>query len=195
MKMSKYYLDIETTGLNPNENKIISIQTAFIDEKNKKFRNIKVYMHDDEAIILENFFRDYREIINKYGVFGYIFVGYNIQFDLVFLWKKARVHGIEIPFTSFESFIFKVPFLDLRHLVILMNDANFKGSSLSNFSKKKHDGNIIIDYLHEKNKDKIMRYIYDETEAYKNLYFFLRDKMNKLKKVLDVELLQNDFQE
>lgn len=176
--MGKFYLDIETTGLDFKQDQIITIQLAGIDNINKKFWNkfILKNLDDNEQKIVSDFWEIYRKNTSN-SIFGFVTVGYNLQFDLTFLWVKAQKYGIDTGFKTFEDLIFKIPSIDLRQSVIMMKQGEFKGTALSKITSKKDDGNVILKYYSQNEWDKINDYIMDEMNAFEKFYFEMLEHM------------------
>ena len=79
-----YYFDIETTGLNPYKDKILTIQL----KKNNEFTMLKTW-EEDEKHVLTGFFDLFRNV-GKSSILGYNC----LQFDLSFIVSRMNKHGI-----------------------------------------------------------------------------------------------------
>lgn len=174
--MAQYYFDIETTGLNPKIDKIITIQLQEINRSTgEKIGNLIILKEweSSEKEILEEF-------ISGSGILGYSFnfvpVGYNLGFEHNFLIERSSVHGLP------KIDIMNNPFIDLRAIGILMNDGEFKGSGLDKITGKKSNGSQLPTWYENKEFDKIIDYIKSEAEEFCKFNIWLRKKMPELLK-------------
>lgn len=172
--MSQFYFDIETTGLDPERDKIISIQIQELD------RNTGDKIED--LIVLKEWESSEKEILEQFiegsGVLDYPFnfipVGYNLGFEHSFLITKTRLYNLP------EIDILNNPFVDLRSIGILMNRGEFKGSGLDRITGKKSDGSILPDWYQNKEYDKILDYVESEANEFIKLNKWLYKKMPEL---------------
>ena len=169
--MGQFYLDIETTGLNPAKDKIITIQ----------FQELDRYSGEPigELIILKEWESSEKEILKQFisktdiltGGFNFVPVGYNLNFEHNFL--KIRTTINNLPLVD----ILNNPFIDLRAVGILMNKGQFKGSKLSDLTGKKEDGINIPLWYENKGYNKIIDYIINETKEFIKFNAWLYKKM------------------
>jgi hypothetical protein len=172
--MGQYYFDIETTGLNPEEDKIISIQIQELD------RNTGEKIGD--LIVLKEWESSEKEILEEFilgsGIFDYPFnfipVGYNLGFEHNFLIKRTEINNLPI------IDILNNPFIDLRSIGILMNHGEFKGSGLDHITGKKSDGSVLPEWYKNKEFDKILNYVKEEADEFIKLNVWLYKKMPEL---------------
>ena len=83
-----YYLDIETTGFDEENDKIITIQYMALDEETgKPAGQLKILKEweSDEKTILKRFIEDFRPE-NKWA---FVSVGYNLNFEHKFFWQRS----------------------------------------------------------------------------------------------------------
>ncbi len=186
--MPTYYIDMETTGLNELDNKIITIQYAELKrELGKNEHGEEVWINSaqmvepltilkewesDEKTILKKFFQD-SGILDPY-TFSFVGLGYNLQFEQKFLWQRAMTNGLK-PINLLSK-----PFIDLHTVGILMNRGEFRGSGMDKITNKPHDGKIVVDWYNQGNYNNIESYIKNETENFLQLYGWLLDKMPNL---------------
>ena len=104
-----YYLDIETTGLNPFEHKIITIQYMELERNTAKptgpLKILKEWESDEKTILTE--FISNSGINDDYK-FSFIPVGFNLQFEHSFFYGRCIANNIK-PIN-----ILNRPFLDLK---------------------------------------------------------------------------------
>ena len=133
-----YYLDIETTGLDPLRHKIITIQYVELERNTAKpvgpLKILKEW-ESDEKTILTKFIEE--SGINDSYKFTFIPVGFNLQFEHSFFWQRCMSNGLK------PIDILNRPFLDLKTVAVIMNKGEFKGASLHNMTNKPHGGGNI----------------------------------------------------
>ena len=173
--MASFYLDIETTGLDPKTDKIITIQFQELDrytgEAIGQLIILKEWESSEKQIISE--FIEKSGILEDYD-FSFVPVGYNLRFEHNFLKFRSEINGL----SSLD--ILNIPFIDLMAVGILLNDGQFKGSGLSNLTGKKGDGSQIPVFYQNKEYDKIIDYIKNETEEFIKFNVWLYKKMPAL---------------
>ncbi len=172
LSMGEYYFDIETYSPgerpNPDTDKIISIQYQRIDLKTGKPRSdlniLKEWESSEEQIVTEfynMFFRD------GLSVWNFIPVGYSLVFEYEFLISKFEKY-LNKKLTSRELH-YSRPSLDLKPLVVLMNNSEFKGARLDKFTDKQYDGKKIRTMYENQEYEGIERYIQDEALSFLKL--------------------------
>lgn len=173
--MGNYYLDIETTGLNPETCGILTIQFQELDrftgEAKGKLIILKSWESSEKEII-EGFLR----LSNILDIDRFSFVphGYNLGFEHKFLMRRAEIHGLP------KIDILGSPFVDLHHIGILMNNGEFKGSGLDKITEKKGQGRDVLEMHSFGDYDKIEAYIRQEARAYIKFHAWLRKRMPEL---------------
>tara|TARA_Y100000310_G_scaffold65417_1_gene60901 strand:- start:2335 stop:2883 length:549 start_codon:yes stop_codon:yes gene_type:complete len=170
--MVNFYFDIETTGLDPKKDKILTIQFQELD------RNTGEPI--GELIILKEWESSEKEIINKFLFdtkildnypFSFIPVGYNLNFENSFLKERTKINGLP----SID--ILNNPFIDLRVIGILMNKGEFKGSGLDKLTEKKSEGSNIPTLYNNHEYEKIIEYIKEEASEFLRLNVWLYKKL------------------
>ncbi len=154
-----YYLDIETTGLDPLRHKIITIQYMALDWKTgKPAGQLKILKEweSDEKTILTKFISEFKPE-NKWA---FVPVGYGLSFEHKFFWQRCISNGLK-PISILDG-----PFLDLMTVGVLLNSGSFKGAALDDLTSKPHDGSVIPGYYEEKKYAEIESYIKEETEGF-----------------------------
>ena len=178
-----YYLDIETTGLDELNNKIITIQYVELERNTAKpIGPLKILKEweSDEKTILKRFIED-SGVGDKYP-FAFIPVGFNLQFEHKFIWQRCMSNGLQ-PIDVLDR-----PFLDLKTVGVIMNKGEFKGAGLDKLTNKPQSGKEIPRLYYEKNYGEIEKYIKIETESFCE---WLAKLFVKLPKLRD-ELLQEN---
>ena len=174
----KYYLDIETTGLDELHSKIITIQYMELDEDTAKPRGpLKILKEweSDEKTILKKFM----EVFRPGNDWAFVPIGFNLNFEHKFFWQRCISNSLE-PFD-----IFNRPFLDLHTIAVIMNGGSFKGSGLDKITNKPSSGKNIPKLYYEKNYTEIESYIKKEADEFSifcsKLYEELPALLNKLR--------------
>ena len=178
--MSSYYLDIETTGLNPFQHKIITIQYMELERNTAKpvgpLKILKEWDSDEKTILTE--FLSNSGIKDDYE-FNFIPVGFNLQFEHSFFYGRCIANKIK-PIN-----ILNRPFLDLKTVGVLMNKGEFKGASLHNLTNKPHGGGNIPQWYEEKKYTEIENYVKKEAEEFASFCARLYVEMPKLRDVME----------
>lgn len=182
--MPSYYLDIETTGLDPKKDKIITIQYQQLDiETGKAIGDLillKEWESSEKEIIREFIIKT--KIMDEYP-FSFVPIGYNLRFEHNFLKIRSKIHSL------LEIDILDKPFIDLRAIGVLMNKGQFKGSGLDKITGKKNTGMNIPLWYENKEYDKILEYIKDETQEFIKFNSWLYKELPELHKRFKEEVL------
>jgi len=160
-EIMNYYLDIETTGLDPLHAKIITIQYMELERNTAKpISPVKILKEweSDEKTILKKFISD--SGIDDGYKFSFIPIGFNLQFEHSFFWQRCISNGLK-PVGVLDR-----PFLDLKTVAVIMNRGEFKGASLHNITNKPHGGGNIPQLYDEKKYAEIESYIKKEAEEF-----------------------------
>lgn len=159
--MGSYYLDIETTGKEPGNSKIITIQWQELERFTGKpigeLNFLKEWQSSEKNIIEE--FIDKARINDAYP-FTFVPIGYNLFFEHRFLLAKSTYYEL------FPIEIISRPYIDMQQLAILMNKGEFKGTRLNDVTGKPSDGSNIPVWYHNQNFDKIEEYVIREASEF-----------------------------
>jgi len=176
----EHYFDIETTGLDPERDKIITIQTQRLVGRTGE--------PIDEVNILKEWESSEKEIIKKMmplltceNPFDFIIVGKNLLFDFMFLNKRAEKYGLKG--LDMRCFYNRAS-LDLKPILVMINDGNFKGYDKV-LDKKGKLADVIVPKLYEEKKYReIVKYIKEEARTFTDAYQKLKKNMPSLAKLL-----------
>lgn len=172
------YLDIETTGFNPKVDKVITIQLQEVDNQGEpkgELVILKEWESDEKSIL-----RDIHNQITTDNVWEFVPIGYNLIFDLNFLFERFKVHGLAVPFTLSE-YLYKKPMVDIKHSLIMANNMSFKGAGLDQMTGKETNGARVPLWYRMNDFDRIESYVKQETESFLEV---LQKLINQLPEVI-----------
>jgi hypothetical protein len=168
--MGNFYLDIETTGLNEKEDKILTIQYQELDSQGRIRGHLVILKswESSEKDILERFIQETGILTRK---FQFIPVGYNLGFEHNFFKARTKKYGLP------EVDILNYPFIDFHSMGVLMNQGMFKGASLDKLTGKPMSGSMIPLWYQNKEYEKIIEYIEVEAREFLKLAGWLWRRM------------------
>lgn len=167
--MAEYYFDIETYSPeerpNPETDKIITIQFQRIDlrtgEPKGELIILKEWESSEKEIVTQFFNQFFRDGLS---IWNFVPVGFNLNFEWEFLISKFEKYlGKKL---ASKDLHYKIPHLDLKPIIVLLNDGNFVGASLDKFTNKPPDGKLVKRWYENREYDKTERYIRDEAKSF-----------------------------
>mgnify|MGYP001161100666 CR=1 FL=1 len=170
--MGNFYFDIETTGLDPKKDKILTIQYQELNrntgEPIGELKILKEWESSEKEIISQ--FLTNTNVLDNYA-FSFVPVGYNLNFEHNFLRERTKINGLQI------VDILNKPFIDLRVIGILMNKGEFKGSGLDKLTGKEGEGSNIPIWYNNHEYEKIIEYITQEAREFIKFNVWLYKKL------------------
>ena len=171
----EHYFDIETTGLNPEYDKVLTVQvqqmTGRTGELIGEMEILKEWELSEKQLLERTIPR-----LTCGRPFDFIIIGKNLSFDFMFLSKRAERHrlkGMDLKCVHNRAF------LDLKHVLVMINEGNFKG--YDKLLKKARQVNEQIPELYRQGKyDEITQYIKEEAGIFIEAYQKLRKEMPSL---------------
>jgi len=185
--MGNFYLDIETTGLDPEKDKILTIQYQELERNTGEAKGELIILKEwesSEKEIIQKFITD-TNILDSYA-FSFVPVGYCLSFEHKFLMQRAKMHGLP-PIDILNN-----PFIDLRAIGILMNGGEFKGSGLDKLTGKVSDGRNIPIFYNNSDYESIVNYIKMETGEFIKFNAWLYKKLPDLLKEFEGTILTRE---
>jgi RNase_H superfamily len=176
-----YYFDIETTGLEPAESKIVSIQyqhlsytsgRPFIDAR----LEIMKEWESDERMILEKFRKFF---IESKGSWYFIPVGNNLDFEFRFIEYKLEQYFGQKASLEFLRDRKKV---DLADICVMMNGLKF--TDCTSILGKSHEAENMKQWYVSNDYTRIEAYIKKEANDFVNSFSIIYAEMPKLKNIL-----------
>ncbi len=178
VSLGTYYLDIETTGLKPESNKIITIQYQKINPHTGEAMGDVVILKEweqDESTIIRRLIRG--TMITSTHQFDCVLIGNNLLFEHKFLHYKTKEHNLpEI------NIMMNRPMIDMHPILVLMNNGKFKDSGLDKMTGKKQSGRQVGEWYEAKEYDTIIEYIKNETDEFVKFFKYLCQEMPILHK-------------
>jgi hypothetical protein len=180
--MADYYFDIETHTIGDkidfNKDPIITIQYQMFDTRTGIPKNDLVILkswESNEEDVLKKFY----QIFNPENTWAFMPTGFNLSYDFTKLLLRWKLYNINIP----AKLLFcDHPSLDIRPLVILMNNGMMKGATLENFAGKACSGDKVKEWYETKNYNAITDYIQNETKCFLKMYQYLIGVMPNIAK-------------
>lgn len=163
LALTLFYFDIETTGDDPQQDRIVSVQYQQLSDAFAPVGSFQILAEWEwgEKQVLQ--------MILQKGVleptWDFVPVGNRVRFDLTFLVERATKWGLlDWDLGKLKFFWYTKPVLDLQPLLVLMNRGQFAGSSLHAFAEK--DSGAKVPALYRQGKcAEIVEYVTKEKDA------------------------------
>ena len=177
--MAEYYFDTETTGLNPQKDKIITIQwqrvNGFTGEPIGDLQILKEWESSEEEIL-----KKFLPIL-KCKPFDFILVGKSLLFDFAFLSNKLEKYGLgKLDLYYWHERVS----LDIKPILVMINEGNFIGYDRV-LDKTGDLAKVNVPQLYKEEKyPEIIKYIEEETRVFLKAYQIFKKEMPSLAKHL-----------
>ena len=176
--MTEYYFDTETTGLDPQKHKMITIQWQELDRYTGKSIG--------DLQILKEWESSEKEILKKFLPnltcyhWDFVFIGKNLLFDFMFLDKRLKHHNLgEFDLSCAQKRVV----LDVKNVLVMIN-GNFIGFDKL-LDKNGNLGKVNVPELYEQKKhQEIIKYIEEETKVFLKAFQTLKKEMPSIAKHL-----------
>jgi len=167
--MHHYYFDIETTGLDPNKDKILTFQYQELSQVSgtplTKLLIVKEWDYDySETKILEWL----KTLLIDSPFWKFVPVGNNLVFDLSFIAARMRIYF----HADFLMQLINRPFIDLKHVLVMINGGRFRNYSRI-IGKEEFGFNVPVWYENGE-YEKIVNYVEMEAKAFLRTYGILK---------------------
>ncbi len=176
--LTLFYFDQETTGDDPQQDKIITVQVRQLDDRLEPVGNLQIMaewewgekqiiqMALDKGVLQPNW--------------DFVPVGNRLRFDLTFLIERATKWDLlKWDMAALKYYWYTKPLLDLQPILILMNRGQFTGSSLHAFADKAPGARVPALYYKGATAE-IIEYVTQEHEAALDLLRQARDALGIL---------------
>jgi len=175
--MSQFYFDSETTGFDPEKDKIITIQYQQLDMDGRVLGELVILKEWEigEEAILKNIHSKLFDVNSWY----FIPIGTNLIFDFTFLWGRFKKFNMPCP--DLSKYLYDKPLIDIKHTLVIANGLSFKGAGLDQMTDKKSNGKEIPKWYRLQDFERIEEYIKQETESFIKVLLKL---VNELPKVI-----------
>src|SRR5437879_12833124 len=141
-----YYFDIETTGDDPQQDRIVTIQyQPLADDLSAvgPFQVVAEWEWGEKQVIQMALDKGVLE-----PTWDFVPVGNRLRFDLTFLLERAtKWKLIEWDLAKLGYFSVTKPYVDLGPILVMLNRGSLSGSSLHNFSDKERGARVPRMYL------------------------------------------------
>jgi len=177
--LTEYYFDIETTGLEPKKDKIITLQWQQLDRfTGKPLGELQILKEWDssEKKILKDFLPNL-----TCNHWDFIIIGKNLLFDFSFLDCRLKHHHLgEFDLSCAHERVV----LGIKPVLVMINNGNFVGYDKL-LDKDGALGKVDVPELYEKRKHpEIIKYIEEETRVFLKAFQTLKKEVPSLAKHL-----------
>jgi len=175
--MGNFYFDIETTGLNPKEDKIITIQYMELDKftgfPKKEMVILKEWESSEKEIL--GFFRE--RFLNKQA-FDFVPIGKALEFNFRFIIERNNAL-FDNNYISYRKLFAQTPSIDIKPILILINGGKFTGYQ-NVLGKQTYDSAKIIELYKNKEFEKLETTIKLEANEFLIKYRLLRKELPRI---------------
>jgi len=175
--MPEYYVDLETTGLDAKKDMVVAIayqRLGMLTGRGEGNLTILKAWETSEKDVLERFL----PVFMGGGPFSFVAIGLNIPFIYSFIVERSRIHGLEAPDPLY--LMGSKPYLDLKPLLVMMNNGSFKGASLENFTDLSSSSDMVPKAFYENDHKAILDHILEKSSEFLRLYRHLKEVMPEL---------------
>jgi len=170
-----YYFDIETTGLDPDKDKILTFQYQELSQVSgtplTKLVIVKEWDYDcSEIKILEWL----KALLIDSPFWKYVPVGNNLVFDLSFIAARMRIYF----HADVLMQLLNRPFIDIKHVLVMINGGRFRNYSMM-IGKEELGINVPLWYQNGQ-YEKIVDYVEMEARAFVRTYGILKRNLPAL---------------
>jgi hypothetical protein len=173
-----YYFDIETTGLDPDKDKILTFQYQELSQVSgtplTKLLIVKEWDDGSEIRILEWM----KTLLIDSPFWKFVPVGNNLIFDLSFIAARMRIYF----HVDFLMQLLNRPFIDIKHILVMINQGRFRNYSRM-IGKEEFGVNVPIWYQNGQ-YEKIVDYVEMEARAFVRIYGILKRNLPALMGVI-----------
>jgi len=161
--LPSYYFDIETTGDDPQQDRVVTIQYQPLGDDLQPiglFQVMAEWEWGEKQMIQMAIEKGILE-----ATWDFVPVGNRLRFDLTFLIERAmRWKLIDWDMAKLKYYWFTKPFIDLGPVLVMLNRGQFTGSSLGAFSDKESGRQVPKMYREGRYAD-IIEYVTRERDA------------------------------
>ncbi len=161
--LPSYYFDIETTGDDPQQDRVVTIQYQPLGDDLQPiglFQIMAEWEWGEKQVIQMAIEKGILE-----ATWDFVPVGNRLRFDLTFLIERAtRWKLIDWDMAKLKYYWFTKPFIDLGPVLVMLNRGQFTGSSLGAFSDKESGRHVPKMYREGRYAD-IIDYVTRERDA------------------------------
>jgi hypothetical protein len=158
-----YYLDLETTGDDPQQDRIVTVQYQRLADDltpGGAFQIVAEWEWGEKQVIQVALDKGILE-----PTWDFVPVGNRLRFDLTFLIERAtKWKLIDWDMAKLKYFWFTKPYVDLGTVLVMMNRGSLAGSSLHTFADKESGARVPKMYREGRYAD-VIEYVTKERNA------------------------------
>ena len=158
-----YYFDMETTGDDPQQDRIVTVQYQPLADDLAAVGSLQVIAEWEWGE------RQVIQMVLEKGIleptWDFVPVGNRLRFDLTFLVERAtKWKLIQWDLAKLKYYWFTKPYLDLAPILVMLNHGAFTGSSLHIFADKESGARVPKMYRQGRHSE-IIDYVTRERDA------------------------------